>query len=61
MVLTLYGFGLSTCTMTVALVLKEKDIPFNFVSIDLMKGEQKSPEYVKKHPFGAMPVLVSGL
>lgn len=59
MVLTLYGFPASTCTKTVGIVLKEKDIPFTFVPIDITKGEQKSPEYLKKQPFGAVPVIVS--
>lgn len=59
MVLTLYGSPVSTCTKRVAVVLKEKDIPFTFVPIDLMKGEHKDPEYLKKQPFGQVPYIVS--
>ncbi|KAF7972943.1 hypothetical protein HWV62_16504 [Athelia sp. TMB] len=57
MVLTLYGSPISSCTKRVAVVLKEKDIPFTFVSIDLAKGEQKSPDFLKKQPFGMVPCI----
>ncbi|KAF7972944.1 hypothetical protein HWV62_16506 [Athelia sp. TMB] len=57
MVLTLYGSPISTCTKRVAVVLKEKDIPFNFVPIDLAKGEHKAPEFLKKQPFGQVPYI----
>ena len=59
MVLTLYGFIHSTNTQRVAVVLKENNVPFKFVSIDLQKGEQKSPEYLAKQPFGVVLCIVS--
>lgn len=59
MVLTLYGIPMSTCAQRVAVVLKEKDIPFTFVQIDMMKGEHKSPEFLAKQPFGQVPYIVS--
>ena len=33
-------------------------MPFEFVNIDFMKGEHKSPEYLKKQPFGQVPYIV---
>ena len=59
MVLKLYGFHLSTCTRTVATVLHEKNVPFQFIPVDISKGEQKAPEYVAKQPFGQVPYIVS--
>lgn len=59
MVLTLYGSPYSPCTKRAAVVMKEKDIPFTFVTVDLAKREHKLPEYVKKQPFGMVPYIVS--
>ncbi len=59
MVLKLYGFDISTCTKRVGVVLHEKNIPFEFHSLDLSKNEHKSPEYKEKQPFGQAPYLVS--
>ncbi|KLO20037.1 glutathione S-transferase-like protein [Schizopora paradoxa] len=58
--LVLYGFPMSTCTCRVAVVLKEKGIPFELKSVDLFTGEHKSPEFLAKQPFGQVPVLVDG-
>src|SRR4029079_3910704 len=30
---------------------------FEFVLVDIMKGAQKSPEYLARHPFGVVPLL----
>ena len=38
-------------------VLLEKGLEFERVTIDLSKREQKSPEYLKIHPFGTVPAL----
>jgi len=58
MVLKLYGYPLSTCTRLVALICKEKGIPYELVTINLTKGEQKSAEFIKKQPFGQIPYIV---
>ncbi|KAL0953092.1 hypothetical protein HGRIS_004363 [Hohenbuehelia grisea] len=57
MVLKLYGIPLSTCTRRVAVVAHEINAPFELVEVDFMKGEHKGPEFLKKQPFGQVPVL----
>lgn len=57
MVLKLYGSGHTTCTRRVGIVLGEKNVPFELIEMDLMKGEQKSPEYLQKQPFGQAPCM----
>lgn len=58
MVLKLYGYTKSTCTRLVALICKEKEIPYELVPIDLSKGAHKSAEYLKIQPFGQIPYIV---
>ncbi len=53
----LYGHPMSTCTRKVLTTLAEKGHEAEFVLIDLTKGQQKSPEYTAKHPFGVIPYL----
>jgi len=58
MVVKLYGSDLSSATRRAALVLIEKQVPFEFVKVNLAQGEHKKPEYVGKyHPFGQVPAL----
>ncbi|KDQ25500.1 hypothetical protein PLEOSDRAFT_1113463 [Pleurotus ostreatus PC15] len=57
MVLKLYGSPVSTCTKRVATVLIELNVPFELVPIDLRKGEQKTPQYLEKQPFGKVPYI----
>ncbi|KAG1818021.1 glutathione S-transferase [Suillus subaureus] len=53
----LYGFAYSTCTRLVALVCKEKEIPYELTNINLAKGEQKDPSFVAVQPFGQVPYI----
>ncbi|KIJ10791.1 hypothetical protein PAXINDRAFT_172063 [Paxillus involutus ATCC 200175] len=57
MVLKLYGYSTSTCTLRVAVVLKEKDVPFEFHAVDLTKGEHKAPAFIANQPFGQVPYI----
>ncbi|KAH8798028.1 glutathione S-transferase [Flagelloscypha sp. PMI_526] len=57
MVLKLYAFAHSTCGKRVATVLHEKAVPFEFISVDTMKGEHKTPEFLKNQPFGQVPYI----
>jgi glutathione S-transferase len=52
-----YGHPMSTCTRKVLTTLAEKGHEAPFVLVDLTKGEQKSPAYTAKHPFGVVPYL----
>ncbi|KAJ3021598.1 hypothetical protein HKX48_008167 [Thoreauomyces humboldtii] len=56
----LYGMSVSTCTQKVLMALHEKNIPFEFVNINVLKREQKLPKHVARHPFGKIPVLEDG-
>ena len=58
MVLKLYGVYRSTWVRLEAAILHEKQVPFELVSVDLANGEQKSPEYLAKHPYGQVPYIV---
>ena len=53
----LYTYPASSNSRKVRVVLLEKGLEFERVTIDLAKREQKSPEYLKIHPFGTVPAL----
>lgn len=55
MVLKLYGSAMSTSRVLVTIL--EKGLPYEFIPIDIAKGDQKSEEYRKLQPFGKVPVL----
>lgn len=52
-----YGHPMSTCTRKVLTVLDEKNHPFEFVTIDIMKGQGRSPEHLARQPWGQVPAL----
>jgi glutathione S-transferase len=56
----LYGMTLSAHTRKVQTALLELGLPYELVVIDLNKGEQRNPEYVKLNPGGKTPTLVDG-
>lgn len=53
----LYHYPQSTHSRKVRIALLEKDLEFERVLIDLEKGAQKNPDYLKIHPFGQVPAL----
>jgi len=53
----LYTFPPSTNSRKVRIALIEKGLEFERVNVDLTKREQKSPDYLKLHPFGQIPAL----
>ncbi len=56
--MTLYGFDGSTFVRTVKMLLAEKGFSdFEQVPVDVLKGEPKQPEHLRRHPFGKVPVL----
>lgn len=43
----------------VGLTLVEKQVPYEHVPVNLDVKEHKTPEYMAKHPFGQVPMIVS--
>jgi glutathione S-transferase len=56
--ITLYHADTAVCAAKVRVVLAEKSIPFEGRLIDLGKGEQFSPDYMKLNPNAVVPTLV---
>ena len=56
----LYGHGFSSNSRKVHWALEEANIEFDYVTVDLMQGEQKSPDFMEENPNGRLPVLVDG-
>ncbi|KIY53072.1 glutathione S-transferase [Fistulina hepatica ATCC 64428] len=57
MVLKLYGIAMSHATKRVGMVLYEKRIPFELITVDMRNMAHKKPEYLAKQPFGSVPYL----
>lgn len=57
MVLKLYGWFASGPALVAALILHEKNIPFEWVDVDIIAGESKSEDYLAKFPFGLVPAI----
>ena len=56
----LYGHELSGNCYKVRLLLELLTVDYEWITVDLMKGEHKSPEYLALNPFGQVPTLVDG-
>ena len=56
----LYNSNLSPNALRVRAVAKELDLPVEIIDVDLRKGENKAPEFLKINPNGKVPVLVDG-
>jgi glutathione S-transferase len=61
MILTLYGHAFSPLTQKVLIALVETKMPYAFVHVDLLAGENKAPEHLANNPFGTIPYIVSVL
>ena len=56
--ITLWGFDGSTYVRTVKMLLAEKGVTqFRQVPLNVLQGEPKQPEHLRRHPFGKVPVL----
>jgi glutathione S-transferase len=55
----LYGFP-PTRSIRALWTLRELDVAFEFVNVDLLKGEHRRPEFLAINPAGKLPVLVDG-
>jgi glutathione S-transferase len=56
--LKLYHHSTSVCSSKVRFVLAEKNRDYAGVIVDLIKGEQHAPEYLKLNPKGVVPTLI---
>ncbi|MFB2835658.1 glutathione S-transferase family protein [Floridanema evergladense] len=56
----LYGHEMSGNSYKVRLFLELLNLEYEWVKVDLMKGEHQSPEYLALNPFGQVPLLVDG-
>lgn len=57
MTIRVHGYPISTATRRVLLCLFEQNLEFEFINVDLTKGDQKTPQYLSLQPFGKIPVL----
>ena len=55
--LKVYGFPGSTCTRKVLCTIHEKGAAYEWVNVDITKGEQKTPEHLARQPFGVVPAI----
>jgi glutathione S-transferase len=56
----LYGHELSGNSYKVRLFLELLNLNYEWIKVDLMKGEHKSPDYLALNPFGQVPLLMDG-
>lgn len=53
----LYDYAQCPFGQKVRIVLAEKELSYEFANVDLRKGEQRRPEFLRMNPFGKVPVL----
>ncbi|XP_028098293.1 glutathione S-transferase zeta class-like [Camellia sinensis] len=56
--LQLYSYFRSSCSQRVRIALNLKGLDYEYKAVNLLKGEQLSPEFLKLNPVGYVPVLV---
>jgi len=52
-----YGPAMSTAVSRVLACLLEKDVQFQLIPVNMAKGEHRSPDFLKLHPFGQVPAF----
>ena len=56
--ITLWGFDGSTYVRTVKMLLAEKGVTqIEQIQLNVLKGEPKAAEHLRRHPYGKVPVL----
>ncbi|XP_028762806.1 glutathione S-transferase zeta class isoform X4 [Neltuma alba] len=58
--LKLYSYWRSSCAFRVRIALNLKGIKYEYKAVNLLKGEQSDPDFLKLNPVGFVPVLVDG-
>ena len=56
--LKLYDYPDCPFCQKVRVVLAEKDLEYEKIFVDLRKGDQKLPDFLRLNPYGKVPVLV---
>jgi glutathione S-transferase len=56
----IYGHEVSGNAYKVKLLAALLGLEYEWIRVDLMKGEQKSPEYLARNPFGQVPIIEDG-
>jgi maleylacetoacetate isomerase/maleylpyruvate isomerase len=57
MALTVYGYWRSSASWRVRWALAHKGLPYDYVPVNLLKGEHRSPENLARNPSGFVPSL----
>ena len=55
---TLYGNSTSGNCWKPAMMLHARGLPFRWIEVDILKGESRTPEFLKRNPNGRVPLLV---
>ncbi|CAH2045747.1 unnamed protein product [Thlaspi arvense] len=58
--LKLYSYWRSSCGHRVRLALSLKGIEYEYIPVNLLKGDQFNPDFMKINPMGTVPALVDG-
>ncbi|KAJ6395008.1 hypothetical protein OIU77_024091 [Salix suchowensis] len=58
--LKLYSYWRSSCSQRVRIALNLKGLDYEYIPVNLLKGEQKNPDFLKLNPLGHVPALVDG-
>ncbi|KAI3874924.1 hypothetical protein MKW98_019497 [Papaver atlanticum] len=58
--LKLYSYFKSSCSFRVRFALHLKGLDYEYKAVNLLKGEQFSPEFLDVNPIGYVPALVDG-
>jgi glutathione S-transferase len=58
--LKIFGNPMSTCTRKVLMTLGETKLPYEFITVELAKGEHKKEPHLSRQPFGQVPAIDDG-
>jgi maleylacetoacetate isomerase len=56
----LFGYFRSSTTYRLRIALNLKGLSYEYIPVNLVKGEQKEKGYVTRDPFGSVPLLAAG-